>query len=118
MLPMNKSKKVEEQDKEFIRKLADLHNLVTIGEIEDSEFDAYVMENKEHFSHPICLAIIMERIKISTTYFDGHYKLCEIAYGYIREYSEWVYSKLPITTTIKLAVFEETFEKYKLSSNE
>ncbi|MES5837701.1 MULTISPECIES: hypothetical protein [unclassified Bacillus cereus group] len=115
---MNKPKKIEEEDKVFIRKLADLHSLVAIGEMEDSEFDTYVIENKEHFYHPICLAIIMERIKISVPYFDEHYKMCEIAYELIREYSDWVYSKLPIFTTIKLGVFEETFEKYKLSSNE
>lgn len=115
---MNKPKKIEEEDKVFIRKLAGLHSSVVFGEIEESEFDNYVIENKERFYHPICLAIILERIKISPTYFDEHFKLCEMAYELILAYSEWVYSKLPIFTTIKLGVFEETFEKYKLSLRE
>lgn len=115
---MNEPKKIEETDKGFIRELANFHSLVVFGEIEELEFDKYLIENKEHFHHPICLGIIMERIKISTTYFSEHYEVCEIAYKLIRTYSDWVYSELSITTNIKMAVFEETFEKYKLSLHE
>lgn len=98
-------------DFDFFKQMAELHNTVSLGDKEEKEFDAFVLENKEKCKRPEILEIFSERMSPTEEYVVEHYEMCKVFFDIMKSFEDWTELEFGLRTSIRLGIFEDVFEE-------
>ena len=109
---MDLKEKWEKVDIDFLKQMVVLHNKISLGKIEEGEFDKFVLENKEKLNNPDYLQIFSERMSPLPDYYQKHFEMCKFFYDFMVANPEWEELNFDLRTFIRLGVFQDTFKTY------
>lgn len=102
----------EKADMDLIRKLADLHNQICMKDVDEREFDGFVLKNKERINNPDYLQIFAARISFHSEYFNEHFEMCKLFYDFMQNNPDWQKLNFGFSTLIRLGLFEDEFKEH------
>lgn len=102
----------EKVDVDLFKSLIKLHNDIVMERKKESDFDDFVLSNKERLNNPDYLQIFAERVEILDEYFEEHYEMCKFFYDFMKDNEDWCKLDFSLRTYMRLGLFEDSFEEY------
>lgn len=99
-------------DMDFLKKLIALHNQITFNKQPESEFDKFVLDNKDKLNNPDYLQVFSERIELTKEYIGDHLEMCEFFYDFMRNNPDWQKLDFDFRSSIRLSMFEDLFAEF------
>ncbi|PHE64451.1 hypothetical protein COF68_06330 [Bacillus toyonensis] len=108
---------MENLDFDFLKQLSTIHNLVNLGDKQESEFHSFLLENKEKFNHTEYLVVAMEQFELTEEYIEKNFESCKFVYDYFKSNEDLALCTTGLRTGIRLGVFEQLVEDHLKQEN-